>query len=99
MAQQAADERSAAKNKIVAKAQLLQALISDERTFAQLDASKALEALRRSEQKLGDALALSGDSSRVRQQIEAGLSARTIYYSWQEGHDRFARERTPFLLY
>ncbi|HCM95707.1 MAG TPA: chromosome segregation protein SMC [Glutamicibacter sp.] len=70
-AQQAADERSAAKNKIVAKAQLLQALISDERTFAQLDASKALEALRRSEQKLGDALALSGDSSRVRQQIEA----------------------------
>ncbi len=70
-AQQAADERSAAKNKIVAKAQLLQTLISDERTFAQLDASKALEALRRSEQKLGDALALSGDSSRVRQQIEA----------------------------
>lgn len=70
-AQQAADERSAAKNKIVAKAQLLQALNSDERTFAQLDASKALEALRRSEQKLGDALALSGDSSRVRQQIEA----------------------------
>lgn len=78
-AQQAADERSAAKNKIVAKAQLLQALISDERTFAQLDASKALEALRRSEQKLGDALALSGDSSRVRQQIEtAKAEAETL---------------------
>src|SRR5699024_8811450 len=41
------------------------------RSFAQLDAAPALEALRRSEQKLGDALALSGDSSRVRTQIEA----------------------------
>ncbi|RWZ82160.1 ATP-binding protein [Glutamicibacter sp. HZAU] len=78
-AQQAADERSAAKNKVVAKAQLLQALIADERTFGQLDASEALEALRRSEQKLGDALALSGDSSRVRQQIEtAKAEAETL---------------------
>ncbi|TDU30609.1 ATP-binding protein [Arthrobacter sp. JUb115] len=78
-AHQAADERSAAKNKIVAKTQLLQALIADERTFGQFDASEALEALRRSEQKLGDALALSGDSSRVRQQIEtAKAEAETL---------------------
>lgn len=69
-AQQAADDRSAAKNKVLAKTQLLSALVSDERTFAQLDASDALESLRRSEQKLGDALALSGDSSRIRSQID-----------------------------
>src|SRR5690606_11794985 len=70
-AKNAADDRSAAKTKVLAKAQLLGALINDERSFAQLDAAPALEALRRSEQKLGDALALSGDSSRVRTQIEA----------------------------
>ncbi|GAA1412353.1 ATP-binding protein [Glutamicibacter uratoxydans] len=70
-AQKAADDRSGAKNKVLAKAQLLEALVADERSYAQLDASGALEALRRSEQKLGDALALSGDSSKVRSQIEA----------------------------
>ncbi|WP_461635174.1 ATP-binding protein, partial [Glutamicibacter soli] len=70
-AKKAADDRSAAKAKVLAKAQLLGALIEDERTFAQLDAAPALQALRRSEQKLGDALTLSGDSSRVRAQIEA----------------------------
>ena len=70
-AQTSADERSAAKNKVVAKSQLLKAIIADERSFSQLDSSPALEALRRGEQKLGDALSLSGDSSRVRQQIES----------------------------
>lgn len=70
-AQKAADDRSGAKNKVLAKAQLLEALVADERSYAQLDASGALEALRRSEQKLGDALALSGDSSKVRSQIES----------------------------
>jgi uncharacterized protein YbbC (DUF1343 family) len=38
-------------------------------------------------------------SSALRQQIEAGIPARTIYYSWQDGHDRFARDRKPYLLY
>jgi uncharacterized protein YbbC (DUF1343 family) len=38
-------------------------------------------------------------SSDLRQQIEAGIPPRTIYYSWQDGHDRFARDRKPFLLY
>ena len=38
-------------------------------------------------------------SSELRQQIEAGIPARTIYYSWQDGHDRFARKREPYLLY
>ncbi|WP_313811977.1 ATP-binding protein [Glutamicibacter sp.] len=69
-AQKAADERSTAKNKVLAKVQLLEAIVADERSFAQLDAADALQALRRSEQKLGDALALSGDSSKVRSQIE-----------------------------
>ncbi|PRA00865.1 chromosome segregation protein SMC [Arthrobacter sp. MYb229] len=69
-AQDAADERTAAKNQVVAKSQLLAAIVADERNFAQLDASAALDSLRRSEQKLGDALVLSGDSSKIRQQIE-----------------------------
>jgi uncharacterized protein YbbC (DUF1343 family) len=38
-------------------------------------------------------------SSTLRQQIEAGIPPRTIYYSWQDGHDRFARDRQPYLLY
>ena len=38
-------------------------------------------------------------SSELRQQIEAGLPPRTIYYSWQSGHDQFAKDRQPFLLY
>ncbi|MCM3879337.1 MAG: DUF1343 domain-containing protein [Vicinamibacterales bacterium] len=38
-------------------------------------------------------------SSELRQQIEAGLPARTIYDSWRDGCDAFARERQPFLLY
>jgi uncharacterized protein YbbC (DUF1343 family) len=38
-------------------------------------------------------------SSALRQQIEAGIPARTIYYSWQDGHDRFAKDRKPYLLY
>ncbi len=70
-AHQSADERTAAKNKVLAKSQSLAAIVADERNFAQLDASPALETLRRSEQKLGDALALSGDSSQIRQQIES----------------------------
>ena len=38
-------------------------------------------------------------SSELRQQIEAGLPIRTIYYSWLPGHERFAAKRQPFLLY
>jgi uncharacterized protein YbbC (DUF1343 family) len=38
-------------------------------------------------------------SSELRQQIEAGLPARTIHHSWQSGHDKFAEDRKPFLLY
>lgn len=68
-AQKSADERSEAKNQVVQKSALLAALVADDRSFAQLDASEALDSLRRSEQKLGDALTLSGDSSKVRKQI------------------------------
>jgi uncharacterized protein YbbC (DUF1343 family) len=38
-------------------------------------------------------------SSELRRQIEAGLPARTIYDSWRDGCDTFARERQPFLMY
>ena len=38
-------------------------------------------------------------SSQLRQQIEAGLPVRTIYYSWLQDHERFRTERQPFLLY
>ncbi|HTG90603.1 MAG TPA: DUF1343 domain-containing protein [Vicinamibacterales bacterium] len=38
-------------------------------------------------------------SSQLRQQIEAGLPVRTIYYSWLQDHERFHIERQPFLLY
>ncbi len=38
-------------------------------------------------------------SSELRQQIEAGHPARTIYDSWQRGLDNFGKERKPFLLY
>ena len=38
-------------------------------------------------------------SSQLRQQIEAGLPARTIYYSWLQGHEKFEKTRAPFLLY
>jgi uncharacterized protein YbbC (DUF1343 family) len=38
-------------------------------------------------------------SSELRQQIEAGIPARTIYYSWHRAHEEFAKTRTPFLLY
>jgi len=38
-------------------------------------------------------------SSQLRQQIEAGLPVRTIYYSWLQDHERFRIERQPFLLY
>ena len=38
-------------------------------------------------------------SSELRLQIEAGLPARTISHSWQGGHDMFAKDRRPFLLY
>jgi uncharacterized protein YbbC (DUF1343 family) len=38
-------------------------------------------------------------SSELRLQIEAGIPARTIYFSWQDDHDAFAKERRPFLLY
>ncbi|WP_396277926.1 ATP-binding protein [Glutamicibacter creatinolyticus] len=69
-AQAAADQRSAAKEQVLAKARVLQALSEDDRSFAQLDTSAALEALRRSEQKLGDALSRSGDSSGLRQQLK-----------------------------
>ena len=69
-AQSTADERTAAKAKILEKAQLLQALANDERSFAQLDATAALEALRTSEQALGDALSRSGDTSQIRQEMQ-----------------------------
>jgi uncharacterized protein YbbC (DUF1343 family) len=38
-------------------------------------------------------------SSELRQQIEAGLPARTIHHGWQNGHEQFADARKPFLLY
>ncbi|MSO57193.1 MAG: DUF1343 domain-containing protein [Acidobacteria bacterium] len=38
-------------------------------------------------------------SSELRQQIEAGLPVRTIYYSWMQEHERFSKARQPFLLY
>ena len=38
-------------------------------------------------------------SSELRQQIAAGLPARTIYEGWQSGLDKFKKERKPFLLY
>ena len=38
-------------------------------------------------------------SSELRLQIEAGLSPRTMYYSWQISHDKFSQDREPFLLY
>jgi len=38
-------------------------------------------------------------SSELRQQVEAGLPARTIFYSWMQEHDRFRTQRAPFLLY
>jgi uncharacterized protein YbbC (DUF1343 family) len=38
-------------------------------------------------------------SSELRQQVEAGLPVRTIYYSWMQELDRFRTERAPFLLY
>ena len=38
-------------------------------------------------------------SSQLRQQIEAGLPVRTMYYSWLQDHERFRTERQPFLLY
>ena len=38
-------------------------------------------------------------SSELRHQIEAGLPPRTIYYSWEPEHERFAKTRAPFLLY
>ena len=38
-------------------------------------------------------------SSELRQQVEAGLPVRTIYYSWEPGHEGFAKTRAPFLLY
>jgi len=38
-------------------------------------------------------------SSQLRQQIEAGLPVRTIYYSWLQDHERFRIDRQPFLLY
>lgn len=69
-AQSGADERTAAKDQVLTKARMLKAIVADERSFAQLDTSGALEALRRSEQKLGDALTRSGDSSKLRQDIK-----------------------------
>ena len=38
-------------------------------------------------------------SSDLRQQIEAELPVRTIYYSWLQENERFRTERKPFLLY
>jgi uncharacterized protein YbbC (DUF1343 family) len=38
-------------------------------------------------------------SCELRQQVEAGLPARAIYYSWEPDHERFAKARAPFLLY
>ncbi len=38
-------------------------------------------------------------SSQLRQQIEAGLPVRTMYYSWLQDHEGFRTERQPFLLY
>jgi uncharacterized protein YbbC (DUF1343 family) len=38
-------------------------------------------------------------SSGLRQQIEAGLPVRTIYYSWLPAHERFDQRRKLFLLY
>ena len=38
-------------------------------------------------------------SCELRQQVEAGLPARTIYYGWEADHERFAKTRAPFLLY
>ena len=38
-------------------------------------------------------------SCELRQQVEAGLPVRTIYYSWEREHERFAKTRAPFLLY
>lgn len=68
-AQTTADDRTAAKAKILSKVQQLQALASDDRSFAQLDATAALESLRSSEQRLGEALSRSGDTSKIRQDM------------------------------
>jgi uncharacterized protein YbbC (DUF1343 family) len=38
-------------------------------------------------------------SSELRQQIEADLPLRAIYYSWLSTHERFDQARKPFLLY
>jgi uncharacterized protein YbbC (DUF1343 family) len=38
-------------------------------------------------------------SSELRQQIEAGLPVRTMYYSWISNLERFRETREPFLLY
>ena len=38
-------------------------------------------------------------SSELRQQIEAGIDARTIYESWRDGIDQFAKDRRSYLLY
>ena len=38
-------------------------------------------------------------SSELRQQIEAQLPVRTIYYSWVPHHEQFTKTRAPFLLY
>ncbi|MCW4466439.1 chromosome segregation protein SMC [Glutamicibacter sp. MNS18] len=69
VAQSGADERTAAKEKILSKVRLLKALAADERSFGQLDAAEALQALRTSEQRLGDALTRSGDTSQLRRDI------------------------------
>lgn len=74
-AQEAADKRTSAKNQVLTKSQRLAAIVADERNFAQLDASQALEELREREQKLGDALVLSGDSSKILQQVESAKAA------------------------
>lgn len=69
-AEQTATERSAAKDKMAAKTRLLTALMQDDRSFAQLDSTAALTELRAKEQQLGDAMTLTGDTHRVRADIE-----------------------------
>ena len=38
-------------------------------------------------------------SAELRRQIEDGVAPRTIHGSWQDGLERFAQARTPYLLY
>ncbi|MBV1778965.1 chromosome segregation protein SMC [Paeniglutamicibacter sp. ABSL32-1] len=66
-----ADDRSAAKDQLSAKLALLGTLASDDRSFASLDASGALNVLQDLEARMAEALSRSGDLSHVRRSLEA----------------------------